>query len=96
MSSTQSTLHAELSHRALAVLRAARTGRVQVSLSCEPDMFVDGLALSDQATAHALVHAGLVHATRPGRIGERVPAKLTSAGYTVLDNADPRMRGSAA
>jgi len=50
----------------------------------EPDVFVDGLACCDQPRARALVHAGLLRATRPGRIGERVPAVLTEAGYSIL------------
>jgi|SRR6266540_3757697 hypothetical protein len=74
----------ELTHRAFAVLRAARAGRVHMSLGCEPDVFVDGLACCDQPRARALVHAGLLRATRPGRIGERVPAVLTEAGYSIL------------
>jgi hypothetical protein len=79
----------ELSSRARAILRATWHGRVQVSLSCEPDIFVDGLVFSDQPAARALVHAGLLRATRQGQIGDRVPAKLTSEGYTVLSHADP-------
>ena len=74
----------ELTNRALAVLRAARTDRVHVSLSCEPDVFVDGLACCDQPGARALVHAGLLRAGRPGRIGELVPAQLTDAGEEIL------------
>ena len=74
----------ELTSRSLAVLRAARADRVHVSLSCEPDVFVDGLACCDQPGARALVHAGLLRAVRPGRIGERVPAQLTEAGNSIL------------
>jgi hypothetical protein len=74
----------ELTNRDLAVLRAARTDRVHVSLSCEPDVFVDGLACCDQPGARALVHAGLLRAVRPGRIGEHVPAQLTEAGDSIL------------
>lgn len=96
MSDQISHQHIELSHRALAILRATANGRVQVSLSCEPDLFIDGLTFTDQPTARTLVHAGLLRASRPGRIGERVPANLTTDGYTALRDADPQPRGSVA
>lgn len=96
MSDPTSYQHIELSHRAVAILRATANGRVRVSLSCEPDLFIDGLAFSDQAAARALVHAGLLRASRPGRIGERVPANLTSDGYTALHHVDPQSRGDVA
>ena len=86
----------ELTHRAIAVLRATGCVRVHVSLSCEPDVFIDGLAFSDQPGARALVHAGLISPARPGRIGERVPARLTDTGRGVLANADLESRGTAA
>lgn len=85
-----------LSHRALSILRAARGGRAQISLSCEPDMFVDGLACSDQHTARRLFHTGLVYPSRPGRIGERVEASLTSAGHSLLAYVDQSGHGSVA
>lgn len=78
---------------AVAVLRATRCGRVQVSLSSEPDFLVDGLAFCGQPSARALVHAGLV---RPGRIGDFVPATLTNTGHVVLADADQSLRGSVA
>lgn len=96
MSAPTSLPHTKLSHRARAILRATHSGRVQVSLSCEPDVFIDGLAFSDQPTARTLVHAGLLRASRPGRIGERVPARLTDAGHTVLHDADLQPQGSIA
>ncbi|MGH3516375.1 MAG: hypothetical protein ACRDQ7_02955 [Haloechinothrix sp.] len=96
MSNPTSYEYTELSHRALAILRATADGRVQVSLSCEPDLFIDGLAFSDQPTARRLVHAGLLRASRPGRIGERAPAKLTTEGYTVLHDAGSQPRGCVA
>lgn len=96
MSEPTSYQSTELTHRARAILRATSTGRVQVSLSCEPDVFIDGLAFSDQPTARTLVHAGLLMASRPGRIGERVPARLTDEGYSVLHDADLQPQGSIA
>lgn len=53
-----------------------------MSLSCEPDLFVDGLQCCDQQVAHDLARAGLLRPVRPGRIGERVPAVLTGRGWS--------------
>ncbi|MEU0528857.1 hypothetical protein [Amycolatopsis tolypomycina] len=86
----------QLTHRAHAILRATACGRVHVSLSCEPDVFVDGLAFSDQPGARALIHAGLISPARPGRIGEQVPARLTGTGRGVLAAAGFGARGTAA
>jgi hypothetical protein len=71
----------QLSHRARAILRAIAAGRVQMSHSCEPDLFIDGVACCDQVTAHALAHGGYL---RPARSGDRVPAELTDAGRAAL------------
>lgn len=69
-----------LSHRALAMLLAVAAGRAEITLSCEPDLFVDGVPCCDQMTAHQLAHAGLVRPAQPGRIGQRVRTVLTAAG----------------
>ncbi|MCW4355793.1 hypothetical protein ONR57_21035 [Hoyosella sp. YIM 151337] len=74
-----------LNRRELSVLRATRNGRVHLTLSREPELFIDGLPLCDQSTAYALVRAGLVHPVRPGSVGERVPAMLTPDGATAID-----------
>lgn len=71
-----------LSRRALAILRAVAAGRVEITWSCEPDLFIDGLPFSDQYTAHVLAHDGLITPARPGLTGQRVPARLTPAGHT--------------
>jgi hypothetical protein len=73
-----------LSRREFAMLRAIAAGRGEITGSCEPDLFIDGLACSDQSAAHHLAHAGLVHATRPAEVGQRVPAELTTSGHAVL------------
>lgn len=73
-----------LTHRALAMLRAVAAGRTEITCSCEPDMFVDGLPCCHQAVAHALVHAGLVRQSRPGSVGRRVRAVLTPEGHAIL------------
>jgi hypothetical protein len=73
-----------LPHRALAMLRAVRAGRAELTDSCEPDLRVDGLACCDQAMARELVHAGLVAtAGTDSRDGWR-PAVLTPSGEAAL------------
>lgn len=72
----------ELSHRAVAMLRAVAQGRAVMSASCEPDLFIDGVPCCDQMAAHALAHGGYI---RPDGDGDRlVPAVLTDAGRAAL------------
>jgi len=72
----------ELSHRAMAMLRAVAAGRAVMSSSCEPDLFIDGVPCCDQMTAHNLAHGGYI---RPASTdAARVPAVLTEAGRAVL------------
>jgi hypothetical protein len=73
-----------LNHRERATLKAVAVGHAEISCSCEPDLFVDGLACCDQHTAHRLAHLGLIMPVRPGSYGERVPAALTEAGQAAL------------
>lgn len=75
----------ESTSRARAILRAVAHGRAEMTCSCEPDLFIDGLHCCDQSTAHALVHAGLIRQDRPGLVGNRVPARITTAGLAALD-----------
>ncbi|WP_067473715.1 hypothetical protein [Nocardia amamiensis] len=96
MSDYSSPPSADLNRRALALLRAAQAGRVELALSCEPDMFVDGVAVTDQWTAHGLAHAGLVRPARPGRIGDLVAAELTSTGYAIMERTGRDRRRHAA
>ncbi|WP_236789897.1 hypothetical protein [Amycolatopsis sp. GM8] len=72
------------SDRALAILRAVAHGRAEMTCSCEPDLFIDGLACCDQATARFLAHSNLIRPARPGEVGQRVPVRLTSAGRDAL------------
>jgi hypothetical protein len=67
--------------RELAMLRAVAAGRAELIRSCEPDLYIDGLCCCDQYTAHQLARRGLLRATAPGRIGERVRAELTATGH---------------
>lgn len=71
-------------HRVRAMLRAVAAGRAEITLSTEPDLFIDGLSCCDQYTAHAMAHDGLLRPERPGFAGQRVPAVLTSVGSATL------------
>jgi hypothetical protein len=73
-----------VSRREFAMLQAIAAGRGEITGSCEPDLFIDGLACCDQSAAHHLAHAGLVYATRPAEVGQRVPAELTTPGHALL------------
>ncbi len=73
----------ELTHRAMAMLRAVAAGRAQMSCSCEPDLFIDGFACCDQITAHDLAHGGYLQPAVEGGTG-RVTAELTEAGRAAL------------
>ncbi|QIZ38042.1 hypothetical protein [Saccharopolyspora sp. ASAGF58] len=75
----------ELNNRERATLRAVAAGRVQVTYSCEPDLYIDGMAFCDQQTAHWLVHQGLVRPAVPGEPGDVVAAELTEPGAEQLD-----------
>ncbi|SFW71438.1 hypothetical protein [Amycolatopsis australiensis] len=75
----------ELNHRERATLRAVAGGHAEISCSCEPDLFIDGLSCCDQSTVHRLARLGLIAPARPGKCGERVPALLTEAGVRALD-----------
>ncbi len=76
-----------LSFRDRAILRAVADGTAQLSVSSEPDLFVDGRFCSDQVAARRLAHAGLIvaaAAAAPARRGQRVLAELTPAGQLEL------------
>jgi hypothetical protein len=74
----------ELSHRAMAMLRAVDAHRAQMSCSCEPDLFIDGFACCDQMTAHALAHSGYIRPADVSVVTGRVPAELTEAGRAAI------------
>jgi hypothetical protein len=74
----------ELNHRERATLRAVAGGHAEISCSCEPDLFIDGLSCCDQSTVHRLARLGLIAPVRTGKCGERVPALLTEAGTHAL------------
>jgi len=66
------------------MLRAVAGGRAELTTSCEPDLYVDGLCCCDHAAAAELVRAGLVRAATPAGISGRAPAGLTDAGRLAL------------
>ncbi|WP_206794677.1 hypothetical protein [Amycolatopsis sp. MtRt-6] len=82
-----------LTRRAVNMLKAVRDGRAQLSLGCEPDLYVDGIPCCDQATARTLGRLGLIAANGPGRLGELVPAVVTKAGQNVLAATEFRVAG---
>ena len=74
-----------LNHRERATLAAVAAGRAQISCSCEPDLFVDGLSCCDQGPVRRLARLGLIEPVSAGAHGERVPAVLTAAGMAALN-----------
>ena len=73
-----------LTYRDRAILRAVAGGTAELSVSSEPDLFVDGRFCCDQLAAHRLAHAGFIAGARPAATGQRVPARLTEAGHLEL------------
>jgi DNA-binding IclR family transcriptional regulator len=71
------------------MLAAVDAGRAELSISCEPDLFIDGLCCCDQHAAHTLARTGLFRPAATGRVGQRVPAELTPAGAAALAGGDP-------
>ncbi|WP_020664321.1 hypothetical protein [Amycolatopsis benzoatilytica] len=74
-----------LNHRERATLTAVAHGRAEMTCSCEPDLYIDGVPCCDQFTAHRLARLALVVPQRSGRRGERVPALLTAAGLAAIN-----------
>ncbi|MET7998040.1 hypothetical protein ABZU76_44860 [Amycolatopsis sp. NPDC005232] len=74
----------ELTHRAMAMLRAVAAHRAEMTTSSEPDLFIDGFACCDQMTAHNLAHGGYIRPAVQDAAG-RVPAELTEAGHAALE-----------
>lgn len=83
------TLPAPLSCQEEAILRAVHAGRVEISCSREPDMFVDGINCCHQATARRMFHEGWVQRAHSGLATERVRAGLTAAGRAVARLTPP-------
>lgn len=77
-------LDVELSHRDRAILRAVAGGSAELLVGAEPDLFVEGRCCTDQLAVHRLARAGLIVATAPAPPGQRVTARLTVAGQTLI------------
>jgi hypothetical protein len=73
-----------LTHRDRGILRAVSAGSAELVAGAEPDMYLDGLACSDQFAAHRLVHAGLIAAIGPARTGQHIAARLSADGAALL------------
>ncbi|GAA5104548.1 hypothetical protein GCM10025762_06390 [Haloechinothrix salitolerans] len=82
--SSGDAFHGVPSYRMLAMLRAVSQHRAEMTCSCEPDLYIDGVTCCDQVTAHDLARYRLIHPMRLGAIGQRVPAGLTAAGHALL------------
>ena len=85
----QRTVSLVPSPRARAMLAAVADGRAEVSDSCEPDMFIDGLACCDQTLAHTLTHAGVIRPIGPATPSGRHAVTLTSLGIETLAAGQP-------
>lgn len=72
------------SPRTRAMLAAVADGRAEASDSCEPDMFIDGLACCDQTLAHTLTHAGFIRPIGPTTPSGRRALTLTAQGVAAL------------
>lgn len=84
----------ELNNRERAALRAIARGTAEITCSCEPDLFIDGLACCDQFTARRLAHLDFIAPARPGVPGERVRAILTDTGRAALDQEFTQRRAA--
>lgn len=73
-----------LTHRDRAILRAVAGGTAELIGGAQPDLLVDGRCCCDQMAAHRLAKAGLIAGAGPAVLGQRVPARLTSAGHQEL------------
>jgi hypothetical protein len=74
----------DLNHRERTTLRAVAAGRVEMTCSCEPDLFVDGANFCDQTTAHRLAYEGFLKHAESSGIGIRALAVLTAAGVSAI------------
>ena len=61
-------MNANLTYRDRAILRAVAGGTAELSVSSEPDLFVDGRFCCDQLAARRLAHAGFIAGSVPGAV----------------------------
>jgi hypothetical protein len=72
-----------LTNRHRAMLKAVDAGRAEALCGCAPDLLIDG-RYCDHLAAHELFRAGLIAVVAPGSVGQRVAARLTDTGRSVL------------
>ncbi|ASR34636.1 hypothetical protein BAY61_06160 [Prauserella marina] len=84
----------DLNHRERATLRAVARGGAELTTSCEPDLFLDGLACCDQSTVHTLARRGLIAPACTAEHGRRSPAILTPEGRAALGAESPTENGT--
>ena len=82
------SLDSTVTYRDRATLRAIACGRVEITCSCEPDFFVDGIPYCDQSGARYLIKRDLVEPVWAAQPGQRVRANLTPTGFAVLIEGD--------
>jgi hypothetical protein len=75
-----------LTNRHRAILKAVDAGRAEALCGCAPDLLIDG-RYCDHLAAHVLFRAGLIAVAEPGSVGQRVAARLTDTGRSVLSAA---------
>jgi hypothetical protein len=79
----------QLSGRERAILRAVAAGSAELTGGREPDLLLDGRYCCDQGAVHRLVRAGLIAPARVCAVGDRAPARVTTAGrLELIDGAD--------
>lgn len=74
----------DLNHREQRLLRLVASGRVTISCSSEPALYVDGRYFCDQFAVYRVTSADLITTARAGNRYEVVPAQLTSLGWAYL------------
>lgn len=74
----------DMNRRVLRMLQAVAEGRAEMTCSCEPDLYVDGMCVCDQFTAHNLAGAGLIRPMTEAPLGQRVRATLSDTGRSAL------------
>ncbi|HEY3262664.1 MAG TPA: hypothetical protein VGJ95_20775 [Pseudonocardiaceae bacterium] len=100
--SRQSGTGQPMTARLRAILRAVAQGRAELSGSCQPDLYVDGLTCSDQPLVHTMVRAGLIRRLTTSQAMGLSVAALTARGRQALaddtipttpTDADTRLAG---
>jgi hypothetical protein len=75
-----------LTNRHRAMLKAVDAGRAEALCGCAPDLLIDG-RYCDHLAVRELFSAGLIAVAEPGSVGQRVAARITDSGRSVLKAA---------